>query len=96
MTGTVKDFAEILQQYGGWGVASLLVFTVAYLYWSFSKQLEKRNDELIAMVRDVWHTMEIQNSTNREVENFLRINKEQTARTERLLGRIENELNNRR
>jgi hypothetical protein len=80
MTQTMREIAEFLQTFGGWGVAVIMLGLLIYLYRSTNNLLEKRNTQFIETLRE---TTEALNQSN-----------EQLRRVEAIMTRVERNLDN--
>ena len=72
--------AEFLQTFGGWGVSVVLLVGIIYLYRTMNTLLERRNQQIIDVLR--------------ETTAMLQQNVDFLQRAERLLERVERFLDN--
>jgi len=82
---SVDSLAKFLQLYGGWGMCAVLILAIFYLYKSMGKLLEKRNDQFIEVLKECGVALDATNTSNKDVKDLLRNNKEILDRVERLL-----------
>jgi uncharacterized protein YpuA (DUF1002 family) len=83
----MKEFAEFLQTFGGWGVSVVLLAGIIYLYRSTNKLLEKRNEQFIAALTETTKTLQQSNDESRRNEEVMRDVKLTLERVERRLER---------
>lgn len=77
---TLTEVAKLLQTFGGWGLSSILLAGIIYLYRSTNKLLEKRNEQFIEALK--------------ETTAALQQNSDESRRVEALLSRVERQLDN--
>ena len=68
---SIKELAEFLQAFGGWGVSAVLLFGIIYLYRSTNKLLEKRNEQFIGALKETTAALQQNNDESRRVEAAL-------------------------
>jgi hypothetical protein len=78
MMSTIKEVAEFLQVFGGWGVSAILLAGIVYLYRSTNKLLERRNEQFIEALKETTAALQQNNDESRRVESAL-------TRVERIL-----------
>jgi Na+-transporting methylmalonyl-CoA/oxaloacetate decarboxylase gamma subunit len=71
MTQTMREIAEFLQTFGGWGVAVLFLSLLIYLYRSTNNLLEKRNTQFIEALKETTETLSQSNEQSKRVEAVL-------------------------
>ena len=75
---SIAEVANFLQTFGGWGVSSILLAGIIYLYRSTNKLLEKRNEQFIEALKETTAAIQQNNDESRRVEAAL-------TRVERIL-----------
>lgn len=73
------QLAEMLQNFGAWGICAVLICAIVYLYRSSNILLEKRNDQFVELLR--------------ETNALLHSLSDQCLRVEQILDRVERKLN---
>ena len=68
---SLKELAEVLQTFGGWGMCAVLLFGIIYLYRSTNKLLEKRNEQFIEALKETTAALQQNNDESRRVEATL-------------------------
>jgi len=67
----LKDIAELLQTFGGWGVSAVLLAGILYLYRSTNKLLEKRNEQFIEALKETTAALQQNSDESRRAEAVL-------------------------
>lgn len=68
MTQTMREVAEFLQTFGGWGVSVVLLGLLIYLYRSTNNLLEKRNTQFIEALKETTEALNQSNNQSTRVE----------------------------
>ena len=75
---TLKELAELLQVFGGWGVSAVLMIAIFYLFRSMNKDRYERDKQFMDVLK--------------ETTAALQQNTDAAKRAEAVLQRVENRL----
>ena len=76
--GIVKELAELLQVFGGWGVSAVLMMAIFYLFRAMQKDRNERDKQFMEVLK--------------ETTAALQQNTDAAKRAETVLHRVENRL----
>ena len=89
---SAKALAELLQIYGGWGVAAILMVAIVALYRSSKKEWDKANSQFVSLLKECSALLRTLSDGNTRVEDLLRRNESQLQRMNELSARVEKSL----